>query len=117
MSRMQNIPLIISILGALGFWTLSVIGGILWLTKQFKDTRHTLRGSMDQRFSILNEKIEAEFEKSDKKTNEEFAILERKIDENHALLDKRVRDIELHNARINGVDGLYDRHGKIQNIP
>jgi hypothetical protein len=112
-----SVPLIISILGAVGVWTLSVIGVMLWLTKQFKDTRHTLRGSMDQRFAILDDKIEVEFDKLGKKIKEEFTRLEAKIDKNYELLDSRVKDIELRNARINGVDGLYDRHGKIQNIP
>lgn len=78
---MSNIQVILAILGALLVWTGTVAGVVLWLMKEFKETRHTLRAGMDQRFAILDEKID------DKSSN----------------LDTRVRHIELHIAKKNGV--------------
>lgn len=46
------------ILGLFGVWTAAVVGVLMWLQKQFRDTRHTITSSMDQRFMILDEKIE-----------------------------------------------------------
>lgn len=46
------------ILGLFAMWTTVVVGVIMWLQKQFRDTRHTITSVMDQRFSILDEKIE-----------------------------------------------------------
>jgi hypothetical protein len=71
-----DISIVISfreVLGLFGMWTAVVIGVLMWLQKQFKDTRHTLTGSMDQRFSILDEKI----------------------DEKTGALDDRLRKVEI----------------------
>lgn len=46
------------ILGLFGMWTAVVVGALLWLQRQFTHTRHTIRSTMDQRFLILDEKIE-----------------------------------------------------------
>lgn len=78
---MTYIHVILAIFGALLLWTGTVAGVVLWLMKEFKETRHTLRAGMDQRFSILDEKI----------------------DDKTGALDTRVRHVELHIAKKNGV--------------
>lgn len=77
----DNLTLILAILGAVGTWSVSVALFAWWLSNQFKETRHTIQGSMDMRFSILDEKIDIEVDK----------------------LDGRVRKVELHIAQKNGV--------------
>lgn len=61
------------VLGLFGMWTAVIVGVLMWLQKQFRDTRHSLRGSMDQRFMILDEKI----------------------DEKTGALDERLRKVEI----------------------
>ena len=68
-------------------WSFILVGVILWLNKQFENTRHTLRGSMDMRVSILSE----ERKESEKKINDRIGRLE-----------DRVHNIELRNAGKNG---------------
>lgn len=46
------------LLGAAATWTVTVAALVWWLSVQFKETRHTLRGAMDMRFAILDEKID-----------------------------------------------------------
>jgi hypothetical protein len=61
------------ILGLFGMWTAVVVGVLMWLQKQFRDTRHTIKSTMDQRFMILDEKI----------------------DEKTGALDDRLRKVEI----------------------
>lgn len=61
-------------------WSLMLVGFMLWLNKQFTDTRHSLRGSMDMRFKMLDDKIE--------ELNKEIS--------------ERIHKIELRNAAIDG---------------
>lgn len=56
----------IGIFIALLTWTTTVISAILWITKQFKDTRHSLTGSMGTvRLELLEtvEKLEERIRK------------------------------------------------------
>lgn len=66
---MSWITIGVSLLGILAVWTSTVVAVVLWLSnkftqmqldslEQFKQTRHTLRGSMDVRYNILQEDIE-----------------------------------------------------------
>jgi hypothetical protein len=61
------------ILGLFAMWTGVVVGVLMWLQKQFRDTRHTIKSTMDQRFMILDEKI----------------------DEKTGALDERLRKVEI----------------------
>jgi hypothetical protein len=61
------------ILGLFVMWTGVVVGVLMWLQKQFRDTRHTIKSTMDQRFMILDEKI----------------------DEKTGALDERLRKVEI----------------------
>lgn len=65
-----------------GVWTSTLIVVIRWLFKQFEVTRHSLRGSMDMRYNVLEERIVSEAEK----------------------LELRIRALELHNAMQDGVN-------------
>lgn len=91
--------LIISIFGALAVWTGSVVGVVLWLTKQFSETRHTLRGAMDQRYSILEEKNEVGISDSKTQFGESISAVRQHSQDAHERIDKmiiKLQEVELY---------------------